>query len=248
MCNSRKWQRGEAVSSDSVIRSLGYKEYKIRSMLLTQEELVVIIWKAVTHTSRRPTSASNLRRLFPLILVMVIGPAVFAQKASTTFDEGYNFPTHKRYAWRENRLVTQQHPDTNEVMDLKIVKVVNRTLAAKGFVEVKDNPDFYIQYDGGAERDMLAGSQAKANSAPLAPSDPTPTYGLGMGPSLAPSTWLKVNGEIVFYITDVSSGKSVWETTYSKTFRDPHKALRNLDKEVSQLVEKSFKHFPPRPK
>jgi hypothetical protein len=193
-------------------------------------------------------TASNLQRLVPLILVLFTGAAVYAQKASVTLDEGYNFSTQKHYAWRENRLVTQQHPDTNEIMDLKIVKVVNRTLAAKGFVEVKDSADFYIQYDGGAERDMLAGGHAHANSAPRAPSDPTPTYGLGMGPALAPATWLKVNSEIVFYITDVGSGKPVWETTYSKTFHDPHKALRNMDKEVNQLVEKSFKHFPPRPK
>jgi hypothetical protein len=40
--------------------------------------------------------------------------------------------------------VAPRHPDTNEVMDLKIVKAVNRLLAAKGFVEVKDKPDFCI--------------------------------------------------------------------------------------------------------
>jgi hypothetical protein len=246
--HSRKEQRQEAVSSDSVFPQLGHEEYKLRSMLLTQERLVLILRKAVTHTRRRPTGASNLGPLFFLILAMLIGPAVVAQKASTTFDEGYNFSIHQRYAWRENRLATQQHPDTNEVMDLKIVKVVNRTLAARGFVEVKDRPDFYIQYDGGAESDIGAGGHARANSGPLTPSDPGPTYGLGMGPSLAPATWLKVYGEIVFHITDVGSGKPVWETTYSKTFHDPRKALRNMDKEVNQLVEKSFKDFPPRPK
>jgi len=218
-------------------------------MLRTRERLSVILRKiVVTHIGRRQTATSNLHRLFSLILATFIGSAVFAQKASITLDEGYNFSAHKRYAWRENRLVTHQHPDTNEVMDLKIVKLVNRTLAAKGFVEVNDNPDFYIQYDGGAGREMLAGGQARANSAPLAPSDPTPTYGLGMGPSLAPATWLKVNGQILFYITDVNSGKAVWEATYSKTFHDPQKALRNMDKEVQLIVEKSFKHFPPKTK
>jgi hypothetical protein len=214
-------------------------------MLLTQERLVLILRKAVAHDRRRPTGASNLRLLFLFILAMVIGPTVVAQKASTTFDAGYNFSTHKRYAWRENRLLTQQHPDTNEVMDLKIVKMVDRTLAAKGFLAVGGSPDFYIQYDGGAESDIAVGGRAHANSGPLTPSDPTPTYGLGMGPSLAPVTWLKVNGEIVFHITDVGSGKSVWERTYRKTFRDPRKALRNMDKEVNQIVEKSFKDFPP---
>jgi len=70
---------------------------------------------------------------------------------------------------------------------------------------------------------------------------------LGNGPALAPSTWLKVNGQIVFYITD-ESRKIIWETTYNKTFRDPNKAIRNLDKEVTELVSKSFKEFPPNTK
>jgi hypothetical protein len=144
--------------------------------------------------------------------------------------------------------MTRQHPDTNEVMDLKIVKAVNQTLAARGFAEVKEKPDFYVRYDGGGNSQFLAGGQAQAGSAPLAPSDPTPTYGLGSGPALAPATWLKVNGQIIFHMTDAESKKTIWEATYTKTFRDPDKALRNLDKEVAELVEKSFKDFPPRAK
>jgi hypothetical protein len=179
---------------------------------------------------------------------MMTASLVSAQKASTTFDSNYSFSDHNHYAWRENRLMTRQHPDTNELMDLKIVKSVNQTLAAKGFVEVKDKPDFYIYYDGGGNMDLLAGSTARANSTQMDPNDRTPTYGLGNGPALAPATWLKVNGEIIFHIADAGSKKLVWETTYTKTFRDPDKALRNWDKEVNELVAKSFKDFPPKPK
>jgi len=63
-----------------------------------------------------------------LIIADIAGvPALLAQKISTTFDNKFSFSEHKRYAWRENRLVTRQHPDTNEVMDLKIIKTVNPT-------------------------------------------------------------------------------------------------------------------------
>ncbi|HXY25736.1 MAG TPA: DUF4136 domain-containing protein [Candidatus Acidoferrum sp.] len=181
-------------------------------------------------------------------LILVIAPVISAQKVSTTFDSSYSFAGHRRFAWRENRLMTRQNPDTNELMDLKIVKTVTQALAAKGFEEAKDNPDFYIYYDGGGNMDLLAGSPDRANSTPLSPVDRSPTYGLGNGPALAPATWLKVNGEIVFHITDVESKKVVWETTYKKTFRDPDKALRNWDKVVDELVTKSFKDFPPKNK
>jgi Domain of unknown function (DUF4136) len=147
------------------------------------------------------------------------GLAAFPQKTSTVADRRYDFSEHKRYAWRENRLLTRQHPDTNEEMDRKIVKNVNQVLSASGFVEVKEKPDLYIYYDGGGDAMTAVAGQSQANSAPLAPGDRTATYGLGNGPALAPASWLKVNGQIVFYMIDVASTKSVWQTTYSKTFR-----------------------------
>ncbi len=177
---------------------------------------------------------------------ILITPSLLGQKTSTTFDDKYSFSQHKRYAWRESRLITRQHPDTNEVMNLKIVKNVNQLLAAKGFSEVKDKPDFYLYYDGGGDARAVGGGQGRVNSTPSAPNDLTPTYGLGYGPTIAPSTWLKVNGQIVFHMIDALSQKPVWETVYSKTFHDPNKALRNMDKEVNELVAKSFKEFPPK--
>lgn len=171
-----------------------------------------------------------------------------AQKTDTKFDGQYNFSQHKRYKWRENRLVTRQNPDTNEVMDLKIVKAVNQMLASKGFVEVQDKPDFYVYYDGGGNAQIGGGGANLAGSGPTTTADLSPSYGLGNGPTLAPSTWLKLKGQIEFHMVDAGSQKPIWETTYSKTFRDPDKALRNMDKEVNELVSKSFKDFPPKTK
>ena len=175
-------------------------------------------------------------------VALVFVPPGYAQKTSTTFDEKFVFSQHMRYAWQENHL-TRQHPDTNELMDLKIVKAVNQLLFAKGFVEVKDKPDFYLYDDRGGGAMFAVGGASQASSAPRAPNDPTPTYGLGNGQALAPASWLKVNGQIVFHMLYATARKPVWETIYSKTFRDPDKALRNFDKEVNELVSKSFKEF-----
>ena len=201
------------------------------------------------HALKRERFLRNCLRHLSLLSLLAATPlAVLPQKTSTVLDSSYNFSEHKRYSWRENRLLTRQHPDTNEEMDLKIVRNVNRLLSAAGFIEAKDKPDFYIYYDGGGDLQAGLASPALANSAPLSPTDRAPAYGLGNGPALAPASWLKVNGQIVFYIIDAESKKSVWQTTYTKTFRDPNKAIRNLDKEVNQLVSKSFKDFPPKSK
>lgn len=65
---------------------------------------------------------------FLLIWTLFAALPASAQKATTPFDHNYDFSQFKRYQWRENRLLTRQNPDTNEVMDLKIVKVVNQLL------------------------------------------------------------------------------------------------------------------------
>jgi Domain of unknown function (DUF4136) len=190
-----------------------------------------------------------LRNIFViLICVVVAAPIAFSQKTETKFDESFNFSEHKRYQWRENRLMTRQNPDTNEVMDLKIVKAVNQILAAKGFVEVKEKPDFFLYYDGGGNTQIGAGGASQVGAGPTTSADVVPAYGMGNGPAMAPTTWLKVNGRIVFHMVDAASHKSVWETSYGKTFRDPDKALKNMDKEVNELVSKSFKDFPPKSK
>jgi len=184
--------------------------------------------------------------LFAWVAIAVLSAS--AQKVSTTFDDKFSFSDRKRYEWRENRLMTRQNPDTNQEMDLKIVKAVNQALAAKGFVEVKEKPDFLVYYDGGGMAQIGAGGPSQAGSTAVTTADLAPAYGLGNGPALAPTTWLKVNGQIEFHIVDAESKKPVWETTYTKTFRDPQKALKNMDKEVNELVSKSFKDFPPKPK
>ena len=142
--------------------------------------------------------------------------------------------------------MTRQNPDTNEVLNLKIVKAVNKELASKGFIEVKEKPDFYVYYDGGGNANIRSGGASSADPGPTTSADTNPGFGLSDGPAVSPNTWMKVNGQIVFYVVPVGAAQPVWEATCSKTFRDPDKALKNMDEEVNQWVTKSFKDFPPK--
>jgi hypothetical protein len=188
------------------------------------------------------------RSLASFAFLAVLASSSFGQKISTKVDDNFNFAEHKKYMWRGNRLMTRQNPDTNEVLDRKIVKAVNRELTAKGFSEVKENPDFYLFYDGGGSSQLGAGGASQADPGPATTADQAPGFGLGNGPAIAPTTWMKVNGQIVFHIVPPGAAKPVWETTYTKNFRDPDKALKDMDKEVNELVKKSFQDFPPKPK
>ena len=41
----------------------------------------------------------------------------------------------KRFAWKKNHLVTMRHPEDNQDLDRKIMRIVTQELAAKGIVE-----------------------------------------------------------------------------------------------------------------
>ena len=186
-----------------------------------------------------------------LVLVaslVFVAAAAYGQKVATKTSGGYDFAAHKKYMWKKNYLMTRQNPDTNEVLNLKIVKAVNQQLAAKGFVEVKENPDFYVYYDGGGNANIRSGGASDADPGPTTTADTNPGFGLTDGPPVSPNTWMKVNGQIEFYAVPAGSSKSAWEATCTKTFRDPDKALKDMDKEVNEWVSKSFKDFPPKAK
>ena len=183
-----------------------------------------------------------------LACVLLAAIAADGQKVTTKTEGNYNFGEHKSYMWKKNYLMTRQNPDTNEVLNLKIVKAVNKELASKGFVEVKEKPDFYVYYDGGGNANIRSGGASSADSGPTTTADTNPGFGLSDGPAVSPNTWMKVNGQIVFYVVPVGASHPVWEATCSKTFRDPDKALKNMDEEVNQWVTKSFKDFPPKAK
>ena len=143
-----------------------------------------------------------------------------AQKATTPFDHNYVFSQFKRYQWRENRLLTRQSPDTTELMDLKIGQGRQpATKARKDLLRLRTSP-------------ISTSTTMAVRTQTCVPAVPPKQAPVPRHPLSAAS----------------ASKKPVWETTYSKTIRDPHKALRDMDKEVNELVAKSFKDFPPKSK
>jgi hypothetical protein len=67
------------------------------------------------------------------LFVLCSNPA--AQKVTSTSTSTFGFTNNKKYAWRQNHIVTRQGKKNNALIDWTIVKVVDRNLASKGFVE-----------------------------------------------------------------------------------------------------------------
>jgi hypothetical protein len=81
---------------------------------------------------------------------LVICSTLPAQRVTTNFNKNFDFTNHRRYAWRQNHIITRQGKQNDELINQKIVQDVNRNLTEKGFVEDTANPDFFISYEAGA--------------------------------------------------------------------------------------------------
>ena len=176
------------------------------------------------------------------VALFLAAGAVSAQKVKTTYNGNFDFATHKRYAWGKNHIITRQGPRNDALIDQKIVFDVNRNLAQKGFIEDSTNPDFLISYDAGAG-DISADMEGGHMPPPPRPNEPiTPVYGIPQ------NIWYSVDGHITFHLVTPDTKQPIWTAAATKKIRDPHKAMKDMEKQVEQFVSKTFKSFPPNTK
>lgn len=180
----------------------------------------------------------------------------YAQKVTSDWAKGYNFGALKRFAWKKNNLVTIRHPEDNQLLDQKIMRVVGEELATKGIVEDSANPDFYLFYHAGpGDEGLQVAAAAPEGLDSLQPPNLNPagsgsTWNVGAGSTagFAPNVWYSVQGKFVFYAIDCKSKTVIWQGTATKKWHDPQRARKNEDKEIKQVVSKSFRNFPPKAK
>ena len=190
-----------------------------------------------------------------LLVAGLLAHSSYTQKVTTEWAKGFDFAELKRFAWRKNNLVTIRNPEGSRMLDQKIMRVVTQELASKGIVEDSSNPDFYLFYHAGPGDEGLQVVAAPAEGLDsIQPPDLSPTgsntwtAGAGSSVGLAPNVWYSVQGKFVFYAVDCKSKTVIWQGTATKKWYDPQKARKNEDKEISQIVNKSFKSFPPKAK
>ena len=173
------------------------------------------------------------------LIFVIICTALAAQKVTTNLDNNFDFANHKHYAWRQNHIVTRQGKQNDALIDQKIVQDVNRNLTEKGFIEDPLHPDFIISYEAGAADLTTDVEGFHASPAPRLNEPQGPVYGIPQ------NVWYSVDGLIVFRLVDAESNQPIWTARATKKIRDPHKGMKDMEKQVQQIVSKTFRSFPP---
>ena len=181
-----------------------------------------------------------MRYVWLAVVLLLVQPTCEAQKVKTTSSGPFDFQNSKSYAWGKNHIITRQGKKNDQLIDQKIVEDVNRTLAAKGFKEDATQPDFLISYDAGSSdlAVQVEGAYSPAQNASTATPD--------LNYPVTQNIWYSVNGQITFHVVDAKSQKEVWVAAVTKKIRDPNKGLKEMPKQVEQMVAKALERFPPK--
>jgi hypothetical protein len=164
---------------------------------------------------------------------------VAAQTVKVTVEPSGDFSRFSKYAWQENRINARQTREVNARMEKAIKDAVNSELANKGYSLDLQAPDFYINVEAIPVDDVsLSGNNDFGT--PIG----TTVYTSQMPDGLGVSVLAAVIPRICITATDPSSKKPVWQVLTTKKYKDPDKAIRNLDREISQIIKKSLKNFP----
>jgi hypothetical protein len=175
------------------------------------------------------------------VTALILSLPCCAQKVTTTTGRNVDFKSAKHYAWGKNHIITRQGRANDAVIDQKIIEEVNRNLQAKGYVQDSAQRDFYVSYDAGSSDLNVDVEGANVNHPPVSTATIGPVYGIPQ------NVWYSVDGQITFHMVDAKSNETIWTAVVSKKIRDPHKGMKDMPKQIEQMVSKAFKKFPPKP-
>lgn len=173
------------------------------------------------------------------LMIAVAASSLPGQSVKIKSNPNRDISKFGKYAWNQNRIAAAQKPDVVAQMDRTIKEAVNRELARKGYAEDPQHPDFLIEVAGYGMPDM----QTSANP------DMTNPSGANVFTSQSPggpgiSAWMAVIANMSFIVTDRSSNEVAWQADVKKKYKDPQKAIQNLEKEIESVVNKALQNFP----
>jgi len=175
--------------------------------------------------------------LFLALLMFLSVAPVIGQSVKIKSNSKRAISTLGKYAWRQNKIAVAQTPEVAAEIDRKIKDAVNRELARKGFIESQQNPDFLVQVATYGVPEMLTSANPDVTN-PFGNTVYTQTGGPGV------SLWMAVISNVSFILTESSSSQVLWQADATKKYKDPQKVIRNLDKEIQNVVGNSLKALP----
>lgn len=179
--------------------------------------------------------------VFPVLLATLAAVACSTIRVSDDYDPSANFAAYKTYAWLPEPPSPTGRPRLDSpLVQERIRKSIDQSLAAKGFRQATESPDFLVRYDLIAERRVDVTTYDR-------------TYYSGYGYRMAlPVTDVRQydEGSLIIDVIDTREKKVVWRGIGQRRLRsetatlDPVKDQERIDEAVNAVLAS----FPPKPK
>ncbi len=169
-------------------------------------------------------------------------PPLAAQKVAVAFNKSIDFGRYKRFAWRENYLITVQHPEDQKRIDAVLRESIERQLRAKGFVQDHDRPDFFVSYEAGGFIQDGVGVRPDT----VQPNVSTMTWSSAYPAGAPMDVWTSTLAKMRITMSDASdTSLKIWQATASQKIDDPQKFMRKMPQNIESVSAKLLKDFPP---
>jgi hypothetical protein len=176
----------------------------------------------------------SMRRIIIVLSLVFAASRGFAHKVRVDFDDRAQFSHYKTYRWRQIESTAQNPLFPNQLMQERIISLVEEALAAKGLKRVTMGGDLLIDYGINVTEQ---------------PQFTTLSQGCGPGWEWdcgfsTTTVQTIVERTLVLDMVDANQNKLVFQATATRTLSS--KPEKNA-KELSEAVNEIFLKFPPRP-
>jgi hypothetical protein len=173
-------------------------------------------------------SRLGLRAVLACAVTLCAARGSIAQKVTVEFDHTADFSLYKTFAIRDGQLNSRNAALNSELVKKRIEADIERSLAAKGLMEVSGKSDLDVRYTFGSAR------KAEVESYPAG------WYGMGTRYIRVPYA----EGTLVIDLRDPTTRSLVWRGIASEEKRDATKIEAKLD----DMVKKPLEKYPPKAK
>jgi Domain of unknown function (DUF4136) len=165
------------------------------------------------------------------VWLTLLGTMALAQSVTYDYDRTASFSNYKTYA------LTRGTEVTDELIDIRVVRAIDRVLVAKGLTRVEPtaNPDVLVTYHASFEKNLeITGS-----------ADGWGPFGLGGGGLGSARIQPVVVGTLLVDISDARTNSIVWRSLAISDIKPTDKP-ESRDKKITKATEKMFKNYPPK--
>lgn len=210
----------------------------MRQSLMKSENVQSLFDMSLAYTTGGKKGVYMIRIGTYLLAVLMVSIALGCATPLVVdhdYDMTYDFAKLKTYDWLPSPAGSQ----IEDMTEKRFITAVNTQLAAKGYSQSTDSPDFLISLQG-IKKTVESGSAGVGASVGI-PVGHRASMSLGMGKS---KPIVKTEGTVMLNLLDRQTNAVIWEGTATATVQ-PKTSPEEQQQRINQVIAELLSGFPP---